>query len=180
MLQAAAKALKEREAALLTLQAIAADLDKRRQSVAILEEEHQRVTDNPVSCVLCYAGPAHAALYPRLGCAMFSPRCAVLCCAILCCAPPGCWITCDCRCSPCLTCRHHLAKLSYAACSTATALFPCLHSLHHVLQMPGDKARGRKLENLKNEVASLEAAVQAASQEYGRVKQRNIQVSTDC
>ena len=45
-----------------------------------------------------------------------------------------------------------------------------------VLQLPGDKARSRKLENLKNEVASLEAAVQAASQEYGRVKQRNLQV----
>lgn len=53
-----------------------------------------------------------------------------------------------------------------------------LSSLNVWLQLPGEKARGRKLENLKNEVASLEAAVQAASQEYTRVKQRNLQVPT--
>ena len=39
-----------------------------------------------------------------------------------------------------------------------------------------DKAK-RKTESLRNEVASLEAAVQAASQEYNRVKQRNSQVT---
>ena len=42
----------------------------------------------------------------------------------------------------------------------------------------GDKGKGRKAEGLKNEVAGLEAAVQAASQEYGRVKLRNTQVLT--
>ena len=40
----------------------------------------------------------------------------------------------------------------------------------------GDKAKSRKTDNLKNEVAGLEAAVQAASQEYDRVKLRNTQV----
>jgi hypothetical protein len=40
----------------------------------------------------------------------------------------------------------------------------------------GDKAKLRKTDNLKNEVAGLEAAVQAASQEYDRVKLRNTQV----
>ena len=39
----------------------------------------------------------------------------------------------------------------------------------------GDKLK-RKVDSLKNEVAGLEAAVQAASQEYDRVKQRNLQV----
>lgn len=42
----------------------------------------------------------------------------------------------------------------------------------------GDKGKGRKAEGLKNEVAGLEAAVQAASQEYDRVKLRNTQVLT--
>lgn len=41
-----------------------------------------------------------------------------------------------------------------------------------------DKAKGRKADNLRNEVAGLEAAVQAASQEYDRVKSRNTQVLT--
>ena len=72
--QAAAKALKEREAALLTLQAIEADMDKRRHSVAILEEEHQRV-----HIIL----PAHTVLSVWC-CAVLC--CAVLCCAVLCCA----------------------------------------------------------------------------------------------
>ncbi len=40
----------------------------------------------------------------------------------------------------------------------------------------GDKAKLRKTDNLKNEVAGLEAAVQAAGQEYDRVKLRNTQV----
>ncbi len=40
----------------------------------------------------------------------------------------------------------------------------------------GDKAKLRKTDNLKNEVAGLEAAVQAAAQEYDRVKLRNTQV----
>lgn len=44
----------------------------------------------------------------------------------------------------------------------------------------GDKGKGRKAEGLKNEVAGLEAAVQAASQEYERVKLRNTQVLTSC
>lgn len=39
-----------------------------------------------------------------------------------------------------------------------------------------DKSKGRKAEGLRNEVAGLEAAVQAASQEYDRVKLRNTQV----
>lgn len=41
-----------------------------------------------------------------------------------------------------------------------------------------DKAKGRKADNLRNEVAGLEGAVQAASQEYDRVKSRNTQVLT--
>ncbi|KAL3145148.1 hypothetical protein ABBQ38_001750 [Trebouxia sp. C0009 RCD-2024] len=82
---AAIKALKEREAALLTLHAIEADLEKRRHAVALLDSEAQKT--------------------------------------------------------------------------------------------PGgvDKAKGRKADNLRNEVAGLEAAVQAASQEYDRVKSRNTQ-----
>lgn len=51
----------------------------------------------------------------------------------------------------------------------------------HVLgvqTLGGDKGKGRKAEGLKNEVAGLEAAVQAASQEYDRVKLRNTQVLT--
>lgn len=43
-MQAASKALKEREAALLTLHAIEADLDKRRHAVAALDGEGQKVT----------------------------------------------------------------------------------------------------------------------------------------
>lgn len=42
-MQAASKALKEREAALLTLHAIEADLDKRRHAVAALDGEGQKV-----------------------------------------------------------------------------------------------------------------------------------------
>lgn len=42
-MQAASKALKEREAALLTLNAIEADLDKRRHAVAAMEGEGQKV-----------------------------------------------------------------------------------------------------------------------------------------
>ena len=41
--QAASKALKEREAALLTLHAIEADLEKRRHTVAVMEGEGQKV-----------------------------------------------------------------------------------------------------------------------------------------
>ncbi|DBB03247.1 TPA: hypothetical protein ACH3X3_010644 [Trebouxia sp. C0006] len=81
---AASKALKEREAALLTLHAIEADLEKRRHTIVAIEEEGQKV-------------------------------------------------------------------------------------------FGGDKAKSRKTDNLKNEVAGLEAAVQAASQEYDRVKLRNTQ-----
>lgn len=44
IMQAASKALKEREAALLTLHAIEADLDKRRHAVAALDGEGQKVT----------------------------------------------------------------------------------------------------------------------------------------
>lgn len=80
---AASKALKEREAALLTLHAIEADLEKRRQAISAIEAEGQRT-------------------------------------------------------------------------------------------QAADKAK-RKTESLRNEVASLEAAVQAASQEYNRVKRRNSQ-----
>lgn len=47
-----------------------------------------------------------------------------------------------------------------------------------VQTLGGDKGKGRKAEGLKNEVAGLEAAVQAASQEYDRVKLRNTQVLT--
>ncbi|DBA90824.1 hypothetical protein WJX77_010125 [Trebouxia sp. C0004] len=81
---AASKALKEREAALLTLHAIEADLEKRRHTIIAIEEEGQKV-------------------------------------------------------------------------------------------FGGDKAKLRKTDNLKNEVAGLEAAVQAAGQEYDRVKLRNTQ-----
>lgn len=81
---AASKALKEREAALLTLHAIEADLEKRRHTIVAIEEEGQKV-------------------------------------------------------------------------------------------FGGDKAKLRKTDNLKNEVAGLEAAVQAAGQEYDRVKLRNTQ-----
>ena len=42
-MQAASKALKEREAASLTLHAIKADLEKRRHAVAIIEAEGQKV-----------------------------------------------------------------------------------------------------------------------------------------
>ena len=42
-LQAASKALKEREAALLTLHAIEADLEKRRHTIVAIEEEGQKV-----------------------------------------------------------------------------------------------------------------------------------------
>lgn len=42
-MQAAIKALKEREAALLTLHAIEADLEKRRHAVALLDSEAQKV-----------------------------------------------------------------------------------------------------------------------------------------
>ena len=42
-MQAASKALKEREAASLTLHAIEADLEKRRHAVAAMEGEGQRV-----------------------------------------------------------------------------------------------------------------------------------------
>lgn len=41
-----------------------------------------------------------------------------------------------------------------------------------------DKSRERKADSLRNEVAGLEAAAQAASQEYDRVKSRNTQVLT--
>ncbi len=43
LLQAASKALKEREAALLTLHAIEADLEKRRHTIVAIEEEGQKV-----------------------------------------------------------------------------------------------------------------------------------------
>lgn len=43
LIQAASKALKEREAALLTLHAIEADLEKRRHSIVAIEEEGQKV-----------------------------------------------------------------------------------------------------------------------------------------
>ena len=43
LMQAASKALKEREAALLTLHAIEADLEKRRQAVTAIEGEGQKV-----------------------------------------------------------------------------------------------------------------------------------------
>lgn len=43
LVQAASKALKEREAALLTLHAIEADLEKRRQAVTAIEGEGQKV-----------------------------------------------------------------------------------------------------------------------------------------
>ncbi len=42
-MQAASKALKEREAALLTLHAIEADLEKRRHTIVAIEEEGQKV-----------------------------------------------------------------------------------------------------------------------------------------
>ncbi len=43
-MQAASKALKEREAALLTLHAIEADLEKRRHTIVAIEEEGQKVS----------------------------------------------------------------------------------------------------------------------------------------
>ena len=54
-MQAASKALKEREAALLTLHAIEADLEKRRQAVAIVEGESQKVL-HCRSAQLCFCG----------------------------------------------------------------------------------------------------------------------------
>lgn len=66
MVQAAAKALKEREAALLTLQAIEADLEKRRHSVAVIEEEHQRVQQHPVLHLLCCVSGVQLKLGPEL------------------------------------------------------------------------------------------------------------------
>lgn len=51
-MQAASKALKEREAALLTLHAIEADLEKRRHTIVAIEEEGQKV------CLLfCFPDP---------------------------------------------------------------------------------------------------------------------------
>lgn len=43
-MQAASKALKEREAALLTLHAIESDLEKRRHTIVAIEEEGQKVS----------------------------------------------------------------------------------------------------------------------------------------
>lgn len=59
-------------------------------------------------------------------------------------------------------------------------LCQCVNPRHvlGVQTLGGDKGKGRKAEGLKNEVAGLEAAVQAASQEYDRVKLRNTQVLT--
>ena len=42
--QAASKALKEREAALLTLHAIQADLEKRRHAISAIQAEGSQVT----------------------------------------------------------------------------------------------------------------------------------------
>lgn len=71
----------------------------------------------------------------------------------------------------------------YKRCTNAVQCCgnPCILSVVGV-QTPGgvDKAKGRKADNLRNEVAGLEAAVQAASQEYDRVKSRNTQVLTPC
>lgn len=41
----------------------------------------------------------------------------------------------------------------------------------------GDAAKQRKVAALQNEVAGLEAALEAARREYERVKARNLQVS---
>lgn len=38
---------------------------------------------------------------------------------------------------------------------------------------PGDQAKARKVQNLRNEIASLEAAIEAAEMEYVKVKERN-------
>lgn len=51
-----------------------------------------------------------------------------------------------------------------------------VHGVYAIQVFGGDKAKLRKTDNLKNEVAGLEAAVQAAGQEYDRVKLRNTQV----
>ncbi len=42
--------------------------------------------------------------------------------------------------------------------------------------MGGDAAKARKVAQMRNDVAALEAALQAAQQEYERVKARNLQV----
>ena len=76
---------------------------------------------------------------------------------------------------------HHANKPAFTtnvSCAQRTDTFRLFCSFVYAIQVfGGDKAKLRKTDNLKNEVAGLEAAVQAAGQEYDRVKLRNTQVS---
>ncbi len=73
----------------------------------------------------------------------------------------------------------HASQQSPSLClvlKEQTLLGECRSCVYAIQVFGGDKAKLRKTDNLKNEVAGLEAAVQAASQEYDRVKLRNTQV----
>ncbi len=69
-MQAASKALKEREAALLTLHAIEADLDKRRHTIVAIEEEGQKV-----SWWFLYLIPSSWIQFPRMHIILRVHRC---------------------------------------------------------------------------------------------------------
>ncbi len=69
-MQAASKALKEREAALLTLHAIEADLEKRRHTIVAIEEEGQKV-----SWWFLYLIPSSWIQFPRMHIILRVHRC---------------------------------------------------------------------------------------------------------
>lgn len=66
-----------------------------------------------------------------------------------------------------------------ASAPTPTARCPPHTDVHPPLgtcRVGGDAAKARKVAALQNDVAALEAALEAAKQEYGRVTERNLQV----
>ncbi len=188
-MQAASKALKEREAALVTLHAIETDLEKRRHTIVAIEEEGQKVnllklySDHIFLHAMTEDAhvPECAKMYGRAKMADLKVK-------YLCILRMAVGLT-----VPLLQFLHVRQAASELAGSTHFSCKPvCTNNKSRAQrQMPlgdhcsrvyaiqvfgGDKAKLRKTDNLKNEVAGLEAAVQAASQEYDRVKLRNTQV----
>ncbi len=154
-------ALREREAALLTAQSIEEDLGKRQAAAAALDEAGARRCG--ASC--CPDSCLGAALCPEPGGAqqcmsLASGRSQHLSSRAQAEAPPqpSAWAV-------------QPPRLPPPICLASPRLAPCL-----VGRVGGDAAKARKVAALQNEVAALQAAHEAAQQEYERVRGRNLQV----
>lgn len=154
-------ALREREAALLTAQSIEEDLGKRQAAAAALDEAGARRCG--ASC--CPDSCLGTALCPEPGgaqqcMALASGRSQHLSSRAQAEAPPqpSAWAV-------------QPPRLPPLICSASPRLAPCL-----VGRVGGDAAKARKVAALQNEVAALQAAHEAAQQEYERVRGRNLQV----